>query len=67
MNDDFVESVTAEIRRWCGVEVPNETARWMAADLVKLIADFEAVRDRARFEDEPADFGEALLACKEPT
>ena len=37
----------------------------MAADLASTIRAFEAVRDRMRFEDEPASFEAALRETRE--
>ncbi|MFC0410160.1 hypothetical protein [Roseomonas elaeocarpi] len=66
MDDDaFLHVVTETAEVWSGIAPPNDTARHMAADLRKIIVDFEAVRGRARFEDEPSDFEAALHACRE--
>jgi len=67
MAESFVEQVVASVRHWFCMEVPNRTARLMIADLETIIADFEAVRDRGRFEDEPCDFEVALQESKERT
>ncbi len=64
--DDFLERIEAMIRAWHGVEVPNDAARRMAADLAATIAAFEALRGTPRFEDEPSSFEAALLASMEP-
>ncbi|PHK93950.1 hypothetical protein CR162_16135 [Pseudoroseomonas rhizosphaerae] len=66
MDEIFIAEAGATARRWSGIDIPNETARQMAADLLKLIADFEALRGGLGFEDEPADFEAALRDCKEP-
>jgi len=65
MAESFAEHVIATIRHWFGMEAPNRTARMMIAELEAIITDFEAVRDRRRFEDEPCDFDVALQECKE--
>ncbi len=59
------ELIEASIAAWSGIAPPNEPARRMAADLMSVIADFEALRGRLRFEDEPASFEAALQAAKE--
>ena len=61
----FLAETEAMIATWHGVAAPNEPARRLTADLVETIAAFEAVRGSLRFEDEPASFEAALLACKE--
>jgi hypothetical protein len=58
---EFTESTVAMIVRWHGVAPPNATALAMVGDLVKVIADFEALRGNLRFEDEPSSFEAALL------
>ena len=62
---DFVDRTAAMILEWHGVAVPNDAARRIAADLESAIRGFEAVRDRLRFEDEPASFETALKECQE--
>ena len=61
----FLADTEAMIATWHGIAAPNEPARRLTADLVETIAAFEAVRGSLRFEDEPASFEAALLACKE--
>ncbi|MCQ4159366.1 hypothetical protein NON00_05445 [Roseomonas sp. GC11] len=65
MEKTVLHSAGDAARQWSGVTCPNETGRQMMADLLKIIADFEAVRGAMRFEDEPSDFEAALQACKE--
>lgn len=62
---EFPEITEAMIKAWHGVVPPNDAARRMAADLATVIAAFEGVRGRMRFEDEPASFEAALQECKE--
>lgn len=66
MDEAFITAAGEAARRWSGIESPNETARQMTADLLQLIADFEALRGTLAFEDEPAGFEAALRDCKEP-
>lgn len=66
MDEAFITEAGQAARRWSGIESPNETARQMTAELLKLIAEFEALRGGLRFEDEPADFEAALRDCREP-
>ena len=61
---DFDAMTEAYIKAWHGIEVPNEAARRLAADLVSTIKAFEAQRDRLQFEDEPASFEAALQAMQ---
>ena len=63
---DFLASTEAYVQAWHGVTAPNEAGRRLAADLVQVIAAFEAQRGRLRFEDEPSSFEAALQATKEP-
>jgi hypothetical protein len=63
--DDFVAEVEATIARWHGITAPNDPARRMAADLAKIIRDFEALRGALAFEDEPSSFEAALHEAKE--
>ena len=65
MTNEFLAQTEAYIAGWHGIEVPNDAARRMAADLAGTIRAFEAQRDRLRFEDEPSSFEAALQACKE--
>lgn len=62
---DFLENITYSIRRWSGVEAPNQESLLMVEDLNKLIDEVEGVRDFGCFDDEPGDFELALQACKE--
>ncbi len=62
---EFAELTAEQIRTWHGLEAPNDAARRMAVDIGGVIGAFEAVRDRLRFEDEPASFEAALQATKE--
>jgi len=65
MATDF-EALTREaVRRWSGVELPNEAARHAVADMAALIAALERVRHGLEFEDEPSGFEAALQAEKE--
>jgi hypothetical protein len=61
----FVETVEAAIVAWHGMAVPSEQAHQLAIDLEASVKAFEKVRDRMRFEDEPASFIAALQATKE--
>ncbi len=54
------------IRRWSGVDCPNDAARQGLVDMVSLIEGFEALRGSMVFEDEPSSFEAALRDCKEP-
>jgi len=62
---EFPAITEAMIAAWHGVVPPNEPAKRMAADLATVIAAFEGVRGRMRFEDEPSSFEAALRECKE--
>jgi hypothetical protein len=62
---DFLKMTEAAIAAWHGIHLPNDAAARMAADLENTIRAFEAVRDRMRFEDEPASFEDALKETKE--
>jgi hypothetical protein len=65
MATDF-EALTREtVRRWSGVEMPNEAARRAVADMEALIVELERVRHGLEFEDEPSSFEAALQAEKE--
>jgi hypothetical protein len=57
----FLEQTLATIETWRGIEPPNDAALTMAADLAKVIQDFEAQRGTLKFEDEPSSFEAALL------
>jgi hypothetical protein len=61
----FLELTEAQIETWHGVSPPNDAARRMAADIASVIAAYEQMRGRLRFEDEPASFAAALQAVKE--
>ena len=50
---------------WSAIPAPNDPARRMIADLVTVIAGFEALRSTLQYEDEPASFTAALQAAKE--
>ena len=63
--DDFAAEIEATIARWHGITPPNDPARRMAADLIKTIRDFEALRGTLVFEDEPSSFEAALHEAKE--
>ena len=62
---EFLEVTEAMIAEWHGIAAPNAAASRMAADLASTIRAFEAVRDKMRFEDEPASFEAALQETKE--
>jgi len=62
---DFRKMTEAAIGAWHGIQVPNDAAARMAADLESTIRAFEAVRGRMRFEDEPSSFEAALRETKE--
>jgi hypothetical protein len=62
---DFAVLAEAQIETWQGVPPPNDAAKRMAADMASVLAAFDAVRGRLRFEDEPASFEAALQAVKE--
>jgi hypothetical protein len=62
---EFTKTTEAAIAAWHGIQVPNDAARRMAADLENTIRAFEAVRARMRFEDEPSSFEAALQETKE--
>ncbi len=62
--DSFTDLTEAYIATWHGIDVPNDVARRLAADLAGTIKAFEAQRDRLQFEDEPSSFEAALQACK---
>lgn len=62
---DFLKMTEAQIAAWHGVHAPNDPGRRMAADLVNIIAAFEAQRGRMAFEEEPASFEAALMATRE--
>ncbi|WP_419897199.1 hypothetical protein [Roseomonas sp. USHLN139] len=66
MPQEIKELIIATAEHWSGVQVPNEAALELAADMAAVVAAFEAVRGGLRFEDEPASFEAALQACKEP-
>ncbi len=61
----FVETVEAAIAAWQGMSPPSAQAHQIAIDLEASVKAFEKVRDRLRFEDEPASFTAALQATKE--
>lgn len=63
---DFTAATEAYIATWHGIQLPNDPARRLAAELQAVIAAFEEQRDRLRFEDEPSSFEAALQATKEP-
>jgi hypothetical protein len=63
---EFLPATEATIETWHGIKPPNDPARRLAADLENTIRAFETLRDRMRFEDEPASFETALQAMKEP-
>ena len=54
------------IRRWSGIEPPNQAARHGLADFVALIRQLETLRGSMDFEEEPSGFETALRDCKEP-
>lgn len=54
------------IKRWQGISVPNSAARHGLADHEGLIAALETLRGQMQFEEEPAGFDAALIACKAP-
>ena len=64
-NNEFLAQTESYIATWHGIQVPNDTARRMAADLAAVIQAFEAQRGRLQFEDEPSSFDLALQECKE--
>jgi hypothetical protein len=65
MAGDPKELMVESVRLWFGLEAPNAAALEFAADLQQTVEAFEALRGRLRFEEEPADFEAALLACRE--
>jgi hypothetical protein len=62
---EFAVLTQTQIETWHAVAPPNDAGRRMAADTASVIAAFEAVRGRPRFEDEPASFETALRETKE--
>ncbi len=62
---EFAKMTAAVIAAWHGIQVPNDAASRMVADLESTIRAFEAVRGRMRFEDEPSSFEAALRETKE--
>ena len=66
MEPDLVVPTIAAVRRWSGVDLPNEAARVGLSDMVGLIAALEQVRTEMVFEDEPSSFEAALTELKEP-
>ncbi|GGG23346.1 hypothetical protein GCM10010964_09400 [Caldovatus sediminis] len=67
MASDLVAPTIEQIRRWSGVECPNEAARHGLSDFPPLLAELEALRGTLVFEDEPSSFEAALQAEKERT
>ena len=65
--DSFFERIEATISHWHGIQVPNEPAKRLAAELADLIRSFERQRGRLQFEDEPSSFEAALQETKEKT
>jgi hypothetical protein len=63
--DDFLTATETMIARWHGIDVPNEPARRLAAELEQTIRAFEAQRGTPQFEDEPASFEAALLETRD--
>jgi hypothetical protein len=61
----FEQSVETTIKRWHGIEPPNDPARRLAAELETTIKAFEALRGTLAFEDEPSSFEAALQATKD--
>ena len=64
--DDFLSRTEAAIADWHGIVAPNAPGRRMTADLIEVIAAFEAVRGTLRFEEEPSSFEAALIETMEP-
>jgi hypothetical protein len=65
MEPELVAPTMEAIRRWAGIDTPNEAARLGLADFEALIAEVEAVRAAMEFEDEPSGFEAALSELKE--
>ncbi len=61
----FLTETEATIRRWHGVEPPNDPGKRLTAELADTIAAFERLRGTLVFEDEPASFEAALREAKE--
>jgi hypothetical protein len=61
----FADDMEREVRRWFGVEPPNDPGRRLMADLESTIAAFAALRGTMAFEDEPSSFEAALQATTE--
>lgn len=61
MPDVTDDALIAYVARWHGIHPPNAFAHRAAADLAKVMSDFERVRGTLRFEDEPSSFETALL------
>ncbi len=59
------QQLEEQIQTWSAVEVPNEAAGVLVAQLESLIRGFEALRGTLQFEDEPSSFEAALQATKE--
>lgn len=59
------QQLEEQIQTWSAVEVPNEAAGVLVAQLETLIRGFEALRGTLQFEDEPSSFEAALQATKE--
>ena len=57
----FVDATVEQIATWHGVTPPNALALRLVAELGKIITDFEALRGKRCFEDEPSSFETALL------
>lgn len=66
MDKDTEAATIAAIRRWSGVDCPNEAARHGLADFDFLIPALEKLRGTMVFEDEPSSFEQALRDCREP-
>jgi hypothetical protein len=64
--NSFSEETEAYVRRWFGIDPPNDPGRRLMAELVDTIRAFEALRGTLVFEDEPSSFESALQATKEP-
>jgi len=56
----------AAIARWSGVQPPNQAAQVGLRDFAGLLTELEKLRGGLGFEQEPADFEQALRDCREP-
>ncbi|WP_426955336.1 hypothetical protein [Muricoccus radiodurans] len=63
--DRFAEQASAYIELVYGIAPPNDAALGFLGGLAAAIEQTRAIRDRLRFEDEPAGFEAALRDLKE--